>query len=110
MDHLDDKGYLNCFQHCFRQNRSCESQLITTVVRDDFANCLNEQGQIDAILLDFSKVFDKVDHRKLLSKLSNAGIDDSLHQWTESFLSNCEQSVLVDGVMSPPAAVTSGVP
>ena len=108
MDHLDDHGYLNCFQHGFRQNRSCESQLITTV--RDFANCLNEQGQIDAILLDFSKAFDKVDHRKLLSKLSEAGIDDSLHQWTESFLSNREQSVLVDGVMSSPAAVTSGVP
>ena len=67
MDHLDKHPSLNPFQHGFRQKRCCETQLVTTV--RDFADCLNRKGQIDAVLLDFSKAFDKVDHEKLVTKL-----------------------------------------
>ena len=72
MDHLDKHSSLNHFQHGFRQKRSCKTQLVTTV--RDFADCLNRKGQIDAVLLDFSKAFDKVDHEKLLTKLHSLGI------------------------------------
>ena len=60
MDFLDQLNYLSPFQHGFRQKRSCESQLLTTL--RDFSSCLNSNGQKDAVLLDFSKAFDKVDH------------------------------------------------
>jgi hypothetical protein len=40
------------------KKRSCESQLILTI--QDLAAGLNSKSQIDAILLDFSKAFDKV--------------------------------------------------
>ena len=60
------------------------SQLITTL--DDFANSLKNQQQTDAILLDFSKAFDKVDHFGLLAKLDHYGIRGSLLKWTSSFL------------------------
>ena len=69
MDHLDKHSSLNPFQHGFRQKRSCETQLVTTV--RDFTDYLNRKGQIDAVLLDFSKAFNKVDHEKLLAKLHN---------------------------------------
>ena len=108
MDHLDKHSSLNPFQHGFRQKRSCETKLVTTV--RDFADCLNRKGQIDAVLLDFSKAFDKVDHEKLLTKLLSLGIGASLHLWIRSFLSNRTQTVLVDGSMSKPAQVLSGVP
>ena len=108
MDHLDNFNYLNDAQHGFRQRRSCESQLITTL--RDFSNCLNNHKQIDAILLDFSKAFDKVDHRILLSKLHQAGIRNSLLTWMESFLLNRTQTVAVDGIESSPSPVLSGVP
>ena len=39
-------------------------QLLATV--DNFALSLNRSEQIDSVLLDFSKAFDKVNHRKLL--------------------------------------------
>ena len=71
MDFLDSKNILTPFQHGFRQKRSCESQLLTTL--RDFSESLNNSGQIDAILLDFSKAFDKVDHRLLLSKINYIG-------------------------------------
>ena len=44
MDHLDKHSSLYPFQHGFRQKRSCENQLVTTV--RDFADCLNRKGQI----------------------------------------------------------------
>ena len=108
MDHFEKHNHLNSFQHGFRQKRSCETQLITTL--RDFFNCLNKKEQIDAVLLDFSKAFDKVDHEKLLTKLINLGIGGPLYQWIRSFLSDREQTVLVDGVSSSSAPVLSGVP
>ena len=108
MDHLDSFQYLNKAQHGFRQKRSCETQLITTV--NDFATCLNNKQQIDAVLLDFSKAFDKVDHEGLLLKLKHAGINNTLHSWIRSFLIGRVQQVIVDGTMSAPKPVQSGVP
>ena len=108
MDHFDHHSTLNEFQHGFRQRRSCESQLITTV--RDFSLCLKNNEQTDAVLLDFSKAFDKVDHEILLSKLSAVGIGGPLLLWIRSFLTNREQTVLVDGAKSSPAPVLSGVP
>ena len=108
MDYLDTHSLLNTYQHGFRQNRSCETQLITTV--RDFSLCLNRHEQVDAVLLDFSKAFDKVDHENLLHKLSQLGIRDSIYSWIKSFLHGRTQSVLVDGSSSTPSPVTSGVP
>ena len=46
-------------QHGFREKRSCESQLLITI--NDFAKALNDGKQMDTVLLDFSKAFDKKD-------------------------------------------------
>ena len=108
MDFLDSNKILSSFQHGFRQGRSCESQLLTTL--RNFTQCLNSSGQTDAILLDFSKAFDKVDHKILLSKISNIGIQGSLFNWISSFLSNRLQYVVVDGSISDKGPVLSGVP
>ena len=108
MDHLDKYNILTSIQHGFRQKRSCESQLITTL--HDFNNSLNDRGQTDAILLDFSKAFDKVDHIGLITKLKQYGITKSLLNWNESFLLNRTQKVIVDGQESDPSPVISGVP
>ena len=60
MAHFDKFEVLDDAQHGFQKFRSCITQLITNL--DDFANCLKSKEQIDAILLDFSKAFDKVNH------------------------------------------------
>ena len=57
MAHLDKHKILSDDQHGFRKNRSCETQLIVTL--NDLAKGLNSKQQIDAVLLDFSKAFDK---------------------------------------------------
>ena len=64
----------------------------------------------DAILLDFSKVFDKVLHHRLAVKLHHYGIRDKNLSWIQSFLADRNQQVVLDEKTSSPAALTSGVP
>ena len=60
MDYLDANRILNDYQHGFRQRRSCKSQLIETV--RDIADSLDQSSQEDAVLVNFSKAFDKIDN------------------------------------------------
>jgi hypothetical protein len=108
MTHFDNFDVLDDAQHGFRKKHSCISQLIITL--DDCANTLKNKEQTDAILLDFSKAFDKVDHEGLLLKLEHYGIRSSLLLWIRSFLIGRTQKVLVDGAASSPTPVMSGVP
>ena len=65
---------------------------------------------MDSVYLDFAKAFDKVDHRILLTKLSALGVRGALLMWIESFLTSRTQRVIVNGVLSDPCPVVSGVP
>ena len=65
MHHLEDNDILFGNQHGFRKNDSCESRLILTV--EDLAMNLDHGDQMDMIILDFSKAFDKVPHQRLIS-------------------------------------------
>ena len=100
MKHLD--------KHRFRASRSCESQLLITI--NDIAKSMNAGEQMDAILLDFSKAFDKVPHQRLILKLRHYVIRGNLLDWIEDFLSERTQRVLVEGQHSSSAKVTSEVP
>ena len=108
MHHLDHHNILSDSQHDFRKKRSCESQLILTI--QDLASSLKDGEQIDAVLLDFSKAFDKVPHQRFLLKLQHYGIRGHLLSWIESFLTGRSQKVLVEGKSSSSVPVASGVP
>jgi hypothetical protein len=69
MNHLSQNNLLSDNHHGFRARRSCETQLITTV--QELAKNMSSGKQIDAILLDLSKAFDRVPHRRLLMKLDH---------------------------------------
>ena len=60
MRHLDINDVIHDAQHGFRKRRSCETQLLLSA--DDFLKTLDKNVQTDAILLDFSKAFDRVTH------------------------------------------------
>ena len=57
-------------------------------------------GQNDVILLDFSKTFDKVPHKSSLLKLDFCGLRGKIKRWTEDFLSNRTQQVVVESKYS----------
>ena len=107
MNFFEDSQILCDQQHGFRKHRSCESQLLTKV--QDLASGLDNQQQMDAILLDFSKAFDKVPHQRLLMKLEHYGVRGTTLQCIRSFLSDRTQKVVVEGKPSSSAPVTSGV-
>ena len=75
--HLHKHDIILHFQHGFQSGLSCESQLIETV--HDWMTALDNKTQTDAILLDFAKAFDKVPHKRLLSKLISYGITIVTH-------------------------------
>ena len=108
MDHFDLHNVLDDAQHGFRPGRSCESQLIIT--SQDLAKSLDNREQVDAVVLDFSKAFDRVLHQRPLLKLKHYGIRDSLLGWINNFLTKRSKRVVVDGQASDWAPGTSGVP
>ena len=79
MQHLETNEVLNETQHGFKKRRSCETQLVTTI--NDFSRALNQGFQLNTILLDFSKAFDKIDHDKLCIKLEHYHIRGKLLDW-----------------------------
>ena len=64
----------------------------------------------DVVVIDFSKAFDVVPHQRLLHKLDHYGIRGTTLNWTQNFLTNRTQKVVVDGSSSESARVKSGVP
>ena len=108
MRHLDQNNILNNYQHGFRPNYSCQSQLV--MLTEEIFKAMDQQKQIDLILLDFSKAFDSVPHKRLLQKLSHYGIQGNLHQWIKAWLTQRKQRVILNNETSNFVPVKSGVP
>ena len=77
---------------------------------DDIAHTLDRRKQADLLILDFSKAFDKVPHRRLAHKLDWYGVRNKSLAWITTFLKDRTQRVLLDDETSTPRPVTSGVP
>merc|ERR1712055_1149839 len=90
------------------KGRSCLTQLLLHI--DLVLNNMLDNKDTDVIYLDFAKAFDKVDHQILLKKLHGYGVRGKLLTWLNCYLSNRQQTVVIDGKHSEPAKVISGVP
>ena len=108
MQHLDKNSILMDAQHRFRNEHSCEIQLITII--EDMAFNLSSSTQIDSVFQDYAKAFDKVPHQRLFLKLEYYGIRSNTLQWIGSFRNNRKQCVNVEAVSSNVVPVASGVP
>ena len=108
INHLETHNLMNDTQHGFRSGRSTVTQLLQYY--DSILSLVEEGHNVDAIYLDFSKAFDKVDHNILLAKLQNINVGGKLIKWIESFLKNRQQAVRVEKMLSEKEWVTSGVP
>lgn len=95
-------------QHGFMRGRSVETNLVDYT--EYLSNSLNKRVQVDVIYTDFSKAFDRVDHKILLARLSEYGVTGSLLKWFDSYLSDRSQAVSVGRYVSSLKHVSSGVP
>ena len=108
MDHLLLNNLIRSSQHGFLKNRSCLTNLLEFF--EYVTNNIDNGSAVDAIYLDFSKAFDKVPHRRLISKFKSHKIDGNILNWLKNWLSGRKQRVVINGEHSAWEAVKSGVP
>lgn len=93
-------------QHGFIKGRSTITNLA------EFTSCalinMEKRIQTDAIYIDIAKAFDSVDIKLLLHKLKIMQLNTQVLNWIESYLSDRQQIVKINGVKSNPIEVTSG--
>ena len=102
------KSCLSPLQHGFIEKRSTISNLFCFTQRA--AEILDRNSQVDVIYTDFTKAFDRLDHRLLIHKLRLFGFSDRLCNILQSYLYQRRQYVEYNGYKSEEARVTSGVP
>ena len=108
MKHLEQHHTITDHHHCFCAKRSTETRLIQIV--HDISKSLNESNYVDIAILDFTKAFDKVPHKRLIHKLKYYGITGPISSSIESFLAEITPQVVINGSASIPIQVTSGIP
>ena len=108
MNHLDNHKILVEFQQGFRSGHSCEAQLLNSV--EDLSRRIDRRQTTKLLILDFSKAFDTVPHRRLLHKLQHYGVTRKTNEWIKSWLCQRQQRVVRDGSKSSDSEVLAGVP
>jgi len=108
MEHLLKNNLIRNSQHGFMPGRSCATNLVQFM--DKISKAVDEGDSVDILYLDFAKAFDKVPHKRLISKLKGKGIEEGVVRWIESWLTDRTQKVCIQGEKSDTCAVESGVP
>ena len=85
MTHLEFNNLINKSPHGFRHGRSCLSNLLVFLDKD--TRCIDDGDTVDAIYLDFAKIFDKVPRERLMQKIKGHGIGGKILAWIKCWLS-----------------------
>ena len=105
---LETNNLLSDHQYGFRQARSTGDLLANAV--HAWSSTLESYGESRVTSLDTSKAFDHVWQKGLLAKLPMFGLHHTLIKWILSFLSDRSIAIRVDGYLSNPHSINSGVP
>ena len=77
VDHMESNNLFAKQQQGFRAGRSCTTQLLEFM--EEVTEAIDSGEEVDVIYLDFAKTFDKVPHKRLLSKLKGCGINGKIY-------------------------------
>lgn len=102
------KSYMSVDQHGFMPGRSVTTNLLSFTSK--CITSMEDKAQVDVIYTDLKAAFDKIDHKILLHKLSRLGVSSQLVCWLESYLTERELRVKIDGCVSRRFSNMSGVP
>lgn len=96
-------------QHGFRKAASTEVAVLELM--DELSESIDQKKQLaGALFLDLSKAFDTINHELLLKKMDAYGIRGLPHKLMQSYLSNRQQVVTINGVTSAQMGISIGVP
>ena len=96
------------YQFGFRKGISAQQCLITLV--ETWKKYLDNNETFGALLTDFFKAFDCVNHELLIAKLHAYGLDNSSLRLIHSYLNNRRQRVRVDNEFNAWSDIKDGVP
>ena len=102
---LSSNNLLSPYQFGFRKQHSTETASIC--LTDTIQRNMDHGRLTGAVFVDFSKAFDTIDHRKLLSKLEALGINGAELNWFTNYLSDRRQSVHYQNALSDSSVITS---
>ena len=107
-DFIDKNYVLNSNISAYRKG-----QLTTTVlqaIRDDIVKAMKRSEVTMMILADFSKAFDTICFRNLITKMSKLGFSRDFLIWTLNYVMHRKQFVQIDDMRSEVKNVHFGVP
>ena len=108
MSHLVKHNLISSSQHGFVYKKSCVTNLLEC--HHVVSGLLNNGKSVDVLYTDFEKAFDKVSHKKLITKLYGYGIRGIILDWIASFLRKRRQRVVMGEFESGWRDILSGVP
>uniref|UniRef100_A0A3B4TE14 Reverse transcriptase domain-containing protein n=1 Tax=Seriola dumerili TaxID=41447 RepID=A0A3B4TE14_SERDU len=100
---------LDPLQFAYRQNRSTEDA-ISMALHSALSHLDNNNTYVRMLFIDFSSAFNTIIPSKLITKLSDLGINASLCNWILDFLTNRPQSVRLGNHTSSTLTLNTGVP
>lgn len=109
LDHLTTNELTEKFQSAYKARHSSETALLRVV--NDMLSAIDGGNMSLLTLLDLSAAFDTIDHTILSDRLETSfGINGTVLNWIQSYLSNRQQKVKIDNTCSSEIPIMYGVP
>ena len=108
LDHFLTNQLLSSSQYGFIKGRSATLQLLKVI--DAWTSALDSGQEVAVVYTDFAKAFDKIPHRRLLTKLEGYGVSEKVISWIQTFLTTRTQQVKINNCISNTLPVRSGIP
>ena len=105
---LENHKCIYNLQFGFRKNHSTNHAILSII--EKIQDAIKNNKFAIGIFIDLQKAFDTVDHSILLNKLSHYGIRNNTNKWFESYLTNRQQFVSINGHTSDYSITKHGVP
>ncbi len=107
-DHLTVHNLHEPFQSAYRKHYGTETALLR--VKNDILRAIDDKRGVFLVLLDLSAAFDTIDYDVLFHRLQSIGVTGPALQWIRSYICHRTQTVNINGTLSSPISLSSGVP
>jgi hypothetical protein len=108
MQHLEVNHLLENIQSAFRKNLYTEDQI--AYLAQNIENAFQDKKKTLAVLVDLTKVFDKVWKKGLLFRLLNNRVEGRMFNWIKDYISFRSARVKIDGILDHKVYISHGVP